>query len=141
MNDVLIADAQTQLHEASHAVVAVVLGRRLVRVIGDRHHADDGERGSVEWIGNDADPLGEATILLAGRIGAEGVHPPGDTTDERQARKVCPLGISRARADAWAILQRRDVRDAMTALCHVLEARPVLLGIDAEEIITTHLRA
>lgn len=135
--DAVVADYDTLTHEAAHALVAFMLGRRLVRVIGHRHCAlTPEERGSVEWLGGEDDPYGTAMILLAGLLATGDLSAGnGSTTDEREARRVCPLGWEHARAEAWALLERRSSQRALRALCDALERTPVLSGVDAEAVL------
>lgn len=135
--DPYIRDLDNYTHEAGHALVAFALGRRLVRVVGHRHHAlTDGECGSVEWLGGEDDPYGTAQIFLAGLLATGDLTAGnGETSDEREARRLCPLGWKRARVTAWALLQRRAHANALRALSAALMDAPVMSGPTAEKLL------
>lgn len=142
MVDQYADDLATVTHEAGHALVAVVLGRSLVRVVGHRHYAlHDGEAGSCEWFPDPRNPYGECVVYVAGRIAAEGMHAIGDTPDEIRARELVGSDddFQQARSDAWILLRRH--RRALTALAHAISRASewTLNGPAAERIIREHL--
>lgn len=141
-----LRDLRVGVHESGHLAVLVLLApsARPVRVVAGRHHAlEDGEAGSVEWLG-ELTPFDHATVLFAGRIAAEDLDALvwANTSDERKALEVCPLGWEKARARAWTLLERRDVQSAVRELTAALWDAPdrTLPGSEAAAIVRKHIR-
>jgi len=133
-------DLDTATHEAAHAVLAIVRGCRLVRVIAHRHRSyDDAERGRCEWLGGT--PFDNAVIALAGALAVDGYPQARDTSDEAEARwLVSDDDLHRARIEAWIALQRRDVQAAIRAVVDALTANGLEMnGVAVEAVARKHL--